>query len=126
MTGLSEAAWQSQVVGIARQYGFECFHPPANRPDARGRKQATAAGWPDLVILGKGRALFVELKSETGRIRPEQVETLRRLAEAGCETAVWRPRDLPAVLASLGPQQQPLAAARYRGTGPGDVEDGAA
>lgn len=108
MTLLSEAAWQSQVVGIAKQYGFTVFHPVRNQPTARGHKQQTEPGWPDLVILGKRRALFMELKAEKGRIRPEQLTTLRRLHEAGCEVAILRPSDLPLVLRVLGPQQERL------------------
>lgn len=105
---LSEQEWQTQVVGIARQYGFTVFHPVRNQPTARGHKQHTEPGWPDLVLLGRSRALFVELKAEKGRVRPEQIETLRRLSEAGCETALWRPSDLPTVLAVLGPRQLSL------------------
>jgi hypothetical protein len=105
---LSEQQWQTQVTGIAKQYGWTCFHPVRNQPTARGHKQQTEPGWPDLVLLGHSRALFVELKAEKGRIRPEQLTTLHRLAEAGCETALWRPSDLPTVLAVLGPRQQRL------------------
>lgn len=105
---LSEAQWQSQVVGIARQFGFECFHAPDNRPGRNGRIQAVTAGWPDICALGKGRALFLELKSEKGRIRPEQLTTLRKLADAGCEVGLLRPSDLPLVLAVFGPSQQRL------------------
>lgn len=107
---LTEQQWQTQVVALARQFGWEVFHAPANRPNSRGHVQNIAAGWPDIVCLGHSRALFLELKSEKGRIRPEQITTLRRLAEAGCETALWRPSDLPAVLAVLGPQQRTLRA----------------
>lgn len=107
---LTEQEWQQQVVGIAKQYGFTVFHPVRNQPTARGHRQTTEPGWPDLVLLGRSRALFVELKSQTGRVRPEQTQTLKRLAAAGCETALWRPSDLPAVLAVLGPQQRTLRA----------------
>lgn len=107
---LTEAMWQSQVVGIAKQYGWQTFHPVKNQPTSRGHRQTTEPGWPDLVILGHSRALFVELKSQTGRVRPEQTQTLARLAEAGCECGIWRPSDLPTVLAALGPQQKTLRA----------------
>lgn len=105
---LTESAWQSQVVGVARQFGWEAFHAPDNRPGRNGRVQAVAPGWPDLVLLGHSRALFVELKSQTGRVRPEQTQTLERLAAAGCECAIWRPSDLATVLKVLGPSQQSL------------------
>ena len=105
---LTEAMWQSQVVGVARQYSWTVFHPVKNQPTARGHRQTTEPGWLDLVILGHSRALFVELKSEKGRVRPEQVDVMQKLRAADCEVALWRPSDLPAALAVLGPQQQSL------------------
>lgn len=102
---LTEAQWQTQVVGIARQYGWECFHAPDNKPGAGGRRQTITPGWLDLAILGHSRALFVELKSEKGRVRPEQVVVMQKLRAAGCEVSLWRPSDLPTVLAVLGPPQ---------------------
>ena len=105
MTDLLEKHWQSQVIGIAKQYGWTCFTAGKNQPTARGHRQTVTAGWPDIVALGHSRALFLELKAEKGRIRPEQVTTLRKLSEAGCEVGLLRPSDLPLVLAVLGPQQ---------------------
>ena len=33
------------------------------------------AGWPDLIVLGpEGRYLLIELKTETGRLNPDQIE----------------------------------------------------
>lgn len=105
---MTEAAWSSQVVGIAKQYGWYCFHAPDNKPGAGGRRQTVSKGWPDWVFLGFSRSLFVELKSEKGRVRPEQAEVLRMLSDAGHEVAILRPSDLPLVLRVLGPQQERL------------------
>lgn len=105
---LTEAEFQQQVVGIAKQYGWQVFHPVRNQPTFRGHRQTTEPGWPDIVALGHSRAVFIELKSSTGRVRPEQVTTLRKLAAAGCEVGLLRPSDLPLVLAVFGPRQQRL------------------
>jgi hypothetical protein len=46
---LSEAAWQSQVVGLARLYDWRVYHPPDNRPDRdRAGRAGTAARHPRL------------------------------------------------------------------------------
>ncbi len=98
---LTEREWQAQVVAIARTYGWQVHHHLIS--------YGSAAGWPDLVIASHGRALFVELKNDTGRLRPEQRMWLGLLAAAGCEVAVWRPADLDTVTAALGPRQTRLA-----------------
>ncbi|GCD35612.1 hypothetical protein OEIGOIKO_03358 [Streptomyces chrestomyceticus JCM 4735] len=63
------------------------------------------AGWPDEVYghPQTRRTLFVELKTDTGRIRPAQREWLTHLAASGLETALWRPRDLSLIVATLAP-----------------------
>ena len=50
------------------------------------------AGWPDCTIIGT-RVIFRELKSEFGRLTPEQTEIGYRLKTAGADWAVWRARD---------------------------------
>jgi hypothetical protein len=49
-------------------------------------------GFPDLVLARGGVVLHVELKSEKGKVRPEQSEWL---AELGGE--IWRPSDWPGI-----------------------------
>ncbi|UQA93784.1 VRR-NUC domain-containing protein [Streptomyces halobius] len=63
------------------------------------------AGWPDEVYghPKANRILFAELKTNTGRIRPAQRDWLRHLAACGLETALWRPRDLGLIVATLAP-----------------------
>ena len=98
---LTEREWQEHVVNIARYYGWRVHHHLVSR--------GSAAGWPDLVICAHGRALFIELKTDADRLRPEQRTWLGLLAAAGCEVAVWRPADLERVTAALGPRQTRLA-----------------
>jgi hypothetical protein len=52
------------------------------------------AGLPDIIAVRDGRLVFAELKTERGRLRPEQQawrDELRRLT--GAEYYIWRPRD---------------------------------
>jgi len=51
-----------------------------------------AGGWPDSVIIGE-RVIYRELKSQAGRLTPEQRATGDALKAAGCDWRVWRPRD---------------------------------
>lgn len=57
--------------------------------------QGDGAGFPDLVIVTRLRTiLYRELKSDTGRLTPEEQFWLDLLREAGQNAGIWRPRDL--------------------------------
>ncbi|WP_431991965.1 VRR-NUC domain-containing protein [Streptomyces albogriseolus] len=101
VTGTSEEQWRRQVRDIATRYGWRLQYHTAD-------SRRSDPGWPDEVFghLGQRRTLFVEFKTDTGRIRPAQREWLAHLADSGFEVALWRPRDLPTVLQVLGPARQ--------------------
>lgn len=82
---ISEAAWQEQVLELAQLYRWLAYHTFDSR--------RSAAGFPDLVLARAPELLIVELKSERGRVRPEQRDWLEVLAACGIETHVWRPSD---------------------------------
>lgn len=92
--GLSEAVFQTRVVELARWLRLRVFHSGDSRRDL-------CAGFPDLVIVGPEGTVFVELKTNTGRVRPEQTTWLHALEHAGQNTFVWRPRDWAAINRAL-------------------------
>lgn len=59
-------------------------------------------GWPDLVLMRPPQYLIVELKTNKGRVTPEQKAWLAGLRACGIDTRVWRPRDRDEVLDALG------------------------
>ena len=83
---MNEAALQRAVIDLARWFGWLVWH------DVDSRRNT--AGWPDLVLVHArtGRLVFAELKSQAGRIRPEQHLWLRLLGMRH-EVYVWRPQD---------------------------------
>ena len=83
---MSEADLQRAVIDLIRWLGLAYFHDNDSR---RNR-----AGFPDLVVAGSGGFIFRELKTETGRIRPEQLDWLARLTQGGANAGIWRPSDL--------------------------------
>lgn len=105
---VNETAFQAQVIDLARFAGWRVAHfRPAM--DARGRWSTAVsgdgAGFPDLVLV-RDRLLFVELKTETGTLRAEQVAWLAAL-RAGVPVGedvlveVWRPSMWPYIEAVL-------------------------
>lgn len=49
-------------------------------------------GWPDLTIIGTS-VIYRELKTQAGRLTPEQQAIGARLRAAGQNWSVWRPSD---------------------------------
>lgn len=94
--GITEAAWQRQVVELAKLHGWEVYHVPDSR-------RVTAGGWVDLVLGHETRGVvFAELKREGEKPRPDQVWWHTVLMAAGCRVFVWRPSDWDEVVRVLG------------------------
>jgi hypothetical protein len=100
-TKLSEADWQRRVTDACRRYGVMYHHCRPARRESGGYSTPIEghAGFPDLVLCWPdGYVLLVELKSDTGRLSPQQVAWLDRL---GNMAEVWRPRQWDHVLTVL-------------------------
>lgn len=100
---LSENDFKRRVIDTAMLYGWRVCH---FRPARTRRGWATPieghAGMPDLVLAKGGRVLLVELKSDTGRVEPEQ---RKWLDASGANGLLWAPRDWPQALAILSGQE---------------------
>lgn len=91
----SEASFRTWVCDLATVRGWRwCYFPDSRRLEG-------VSGIPDLILVRGTRLLFVELKTDVGRVRPGQREWLADLAGTGAETHLWRPRDREAILTAL-------------------------
>lgn len=73
------------------------FHPP-NAPrsaiqGARLKRMGMVAGMPDIGILHCGKAYWIELKADKGRLSEAQGQCHARLWKAGCPVALARSVD---------------------------------
>ena len=85
----------SRIRRLARLYGWIDWH----QLDSMG----TRGGLPDLILLRPPRVIFAELKSEYGRLTPQQRDAIAMLGRCpGVETYVWRPRDWQTIVQTLG------------------------
>ncbi len=82
---MSERDLQESVEELAALLGWWAWHDQDSR---RNR-----AGLPDLLLVRGDRAMWRELKTQAGRVRPEQRRVLDMLTRAGHDTAIWRPTD---------------------------------
>lgn len=106
---LTEAQFQSWVIGVARWNGWMVQHTrPAREASGSWSTPITGdIGFPDLVLAHKTHGtIFVELKSETGRISTFQTAWLETL-RAGAECYVWRPSDARFITGRLRGDRSP-------------------
>lgn len=95
---MSEAQLMSAVIDLARLLGYRVAHfrPAQTAKGWRTPVSADGAGFPDLVLVLPGaRLLFVELKSEKGKLSAEQEAWMADLRSVSWDTEeyVWRPAD---------------------------------
>ena len=95
---LTETEFQRQVTDLAELFGWQWAH---FRPAQTSRGWRTpvsgplGSGFPDLVLARARdrRLLFAELKTDRGRVTPDQERIHETLAAAGQPVNVWRPAD---------------------------------
>ena len=86
----TEEDFQNHIVGLAARNGWLYYFTYDSRH--------SPPGYPDLTLVHSdtGRTIFAELKTEIGRIAPEQVDWGRALAKQN-EYHLWRPSDWDAI-----------------------------
>lgn len=85
-----EQELQQQITDLADLTGWRWFHAYDSR--------RSPAGFPDLVLVRRGRLLFFEVKSASGRISRSQAAWLLDLAQVpGVVALTVRPSDWPKV-----------------------------
>lgn len=111
-----ETPFQNLIVDVGHLHGW---HVASFRTSQQAGRYMTAArydgvGYPDLTMIHKkGAILFVEVKTETGRLSKEQKVWGHKLGEAtsemfehsnptyGVHYYVWRPRDSDNIMSVL-------------------------
>jgi hypothetical protein len=66
---MTEAELAKHIRDLAHQLGWEVFALPANRTV---RPVKDAVGYPDLTLARRHEALFMELKTDTGKVSDDQ------------------------------------------------------
>lgn len=89
----TEASFQDAVLQLAAVRGWLCAHFRPARTNGSWRTPIQGdAGFPDIVLVRPPRTLFIELKSERGRLEPAQERWIFRLQQCpGVEAHVLRP-----------------------------------
>lgn len=89
---MSEQQLQDALIEAARLLGYLVVH---FRPARTGRGWSTPlqgdVGFPDTVLAGHGRVIYVECKTAAGRLEVDQILWAAELSRAGCEVYLIRP-----------------------------------
>jgi len=85
---VTEADLREQVRDLCRLFGWRFLFTWSSIHSPKGML--------DLLLINKEqkRVIFAELKSENGKLTPEQQETFDDLQACGQEVWVWRPADI--------------------------------
>ncbi len=78
---MRERHLQAHIEAAARMLGWRLYHTR----DSRG----SAAGFPDLVLVRRGRLIFAELKAQRGKIDEAQRDWYRELRAHQNTLAEW-------------------------------------
>ena len=91
---ITERDWQTRVIDAAKLFGWRYAHFRSART-AKGWKTAMEGdkGFPDLVLVKPPRVIFVELKSDQGKLSIEQFNWMTALEAGNVEAYVWRPEN---------------------------------
>jgi hypothetical protein len=106
-----ESEFQAKVIETARLLGYRVAHfrPALTKHGWRTAVSADGAGFFDLVMVNpvRFRVIYAELKSETGKLSPEQKEWADAMLKAGQEVYCWKPNQFDEVAKIL--QKKPEA-----------------
>jgi hypothetical protein len=82
----TEAEFQAKVVELAKATGWQVYHTYDSR--------RSNAGWPDLALVRGVSMLFLELKSEEGKVTTDQQRWIISLKRVKFVTAaIARPHN---------------------------------
>lgn len=95
---ITERELTGQLVQLATTLSWKRYHT--------WRSKHSAAGYPDETLV-RDRVLFLELKTETGRLSEDQREWLRALRDADAEVYLIRPRHLDLIAHVLAARAHP-------------------
>jgi hypothetical protein len=86
LPAITEEEWQGQVVQLAKLLGYKVYHTWISIHSQKG--------FPDLVLCKPPRLIFIEAKTESGKVTPDQQVWLDALQCTCAEVYVFRPSDL--------------------------------
>lgn len=110
---MTERALQQQVFDFFRLAlpADACAFTVPNGDGRMTTAPGTLSGVPDILVVYRGRPIFIELKTKTGAVRPSQKWVHDKLTQAGAVVTVCRSlEDVQDFLSMLMPLRARIAA----------------
>lgn len=90
-----EKTLQARVLYRARKYGWKTAHAGRGIIGAHANVLTPmSSGWPDLMLFREPRVMAWELKRQTGRLSPDQIEWQSLMNACGIPAITIRPSHL--------------------------------
>ena len=105
---LSEAAFQEQVIALARSLHYRVAHFRKVRVQRKNGSThwetpvaADGKGFPDLLIVGRGRVFAMELKKHPNVPSIEQLQWIEAMSAAGIDADVYYTDEMERIVEKL-------------------------
>ena len=106
---MNEAEFATAVEDALERFGWQwCHYRPARTVAGWRTALSGHKGLHDYIATRDGRLLIFELKSDEGRVSPEQATWHCRLKLTEAEIYIWRPADWPEIEKALIPEPMRL------------------
>jgi hypothetical protein len=89
---MTEKQFAAEVEPLFKLYHWKYYHT--------FNSQHSVPGFPDYVAI-REKVIFIELKTETGKITPAQIEWIKALRKAKQQVYIWRPSDFDLIVKAL-------------------------
>ena len=90
---ITEKDFLQQVKDLALLCGWRSYHTWGSFH--------SPSGFPDLVLVRSDRLIFAELKSDKGKVSPDQTAWQEALAGTGNDVYLWRPSEWDSIVEVL-------------------------
>lgn len=95
--------FDGQILNLAHACGYRAVHfrPALTAHGYRTPYSGDGTGMPDWTLIGHGRVIFLECKTGSGRLSPDQKEWFRWMEANGVEAREVRPEGIQELAAFL-------------------------
>jgi len=102
MMKVTEKEFANQIEGLLDTFHWRwCHFRPASTKHGWTTALSGHPGFPDYIAVKDGSVIVIELKSEKGKVSPDQQLWLEAFKQADIDVYLWRPSDFDFAVSKL-------------------------